>query len=92
MPEHDMSWVRTEMALAQAAPKSHVGPAAWARKNLFATPADSTMTIVAALLVAWALPHLLNWVFFNAVWTGPENLPSTAEIHDPDAWVRRVHG
>jgi coenzyme F420 biosynthesis associated uncharacterized protein len=29
---------------------------------------------------------------FNAVWTGPENLPSTAEIHDPDAWVRRVHG
>ncbi|MBS2939724.1 zinc-dependent metalloprotease [Nocardioides sp. J2M5] len=27
---------------------------------------------------------------FNAVWTGPETLPSKAEIGDPDAWVARV--
>jgi coenzyme F420 biosynthesis associated uncharacterized protein len=27
---------------------------------------------------------------FNAVWTGPETLPSKAEIADPDAWVARV--
>jgi coenzyme F420 biosynthesis associated uncharacterized protein len=29
---------------------------------------------------------------FNAVWAGPENLPTRAEIGDPAAWVRRVHG
>jgi len=29
---------------------------------------------------------------FNAVWTSPQTLPSAAEIADPDAWVRRVHG
>ena len=29
---------------------------------------------------------------FNAVWAEPAHLPSKAEIHDPDAWVRRVHG
>jgi coenzyme F420 biosynthesis associated uncharacterized protein len=29
---------------------------------------------------------------FNAVWAGPENLPSKAEIADPDAWVARVLG
>ena len=29
---------------------------------------------------------------FNAVWAGPENLPTKAEIGDPAAWVRRVHG
>jgi coenzyme F420 biosynthesis associated uncharacterized protein len=28
----------------------------------------------------------------NAVWSGPEHLPSDREIHDPRAWVRRVHG
>ena len=28
---------------------------------------------------------------FNAVWTSPETLPKPAEIHDPAAWVRRVH-
>ena len=27
---------------------------------------------------------------FNAVWTGPETLPSKAEISDPDAWIARV--
>ena len=29
---------------------------------------------------------------FNAVWAGPENLPSKAEITNPAAWVTRVHG
>lgn len=29
---------------------------------------------------------------FNAVWTGPEYLPSRAEIADPAGWLRRVHG
>ncbi len=29
---------------------------------------------------------------FNAVWAGPENLPSKSEIHDPAAWITRVHG
>jgi coenzyme F420 biosynthesis associated uncharacterized protein len=29
---------------------------------------------------------------FNAVWAAPEHLPSKAEIGDPAAWVRRVHG
>ena len=29
---------------------------------------------------------------FNQVWTTPEHLPTKAEITDPDAWVRRVHG
>jgi coenzyme F420 biosynthesis associated uncharacterized protein len=27
---------------------------------------------------------------FNAIWEGPENLPSRAEIADPAAWVTRV--
>ena len=29
---------------------------------------------------------------FNAVFAEPANLPSKDEIHDPTAWVRRVHG
>ena len=28
----------------------------------------------------------------NAVWSGPETLPSALEIAEPGAWVRRVHG
>jgi coenzyme F420 biosynthesis associated uncharacterized protein len=29
---------------------------------------------------------------FNAVWAEPANLPGKAEILDPAAWVKRVHG
>jgi coenzyme F420 biosynthesis associated uncharacterized protein len=29
---------------------------------------------------------------FNAVWSKAAHLPSKAEIGDPEAWVRRVHG
>jgi coenzyme F420 biosynthesis associated uncharacterized protein len=29
---------------------------------------------------------------FNAVWSSPQTLPTPAEIHDPAAWVTRVHG
>ena len=53
MQEHDLSWVRTEMTLAQAAPRDQVGLGAWLRKNLFATPVDSVLTVIALLAVAW---------------------------------------
>jgi coenzyme F420 biosynthesis associated uncharacterized protein len=29
---------------------------------------------------------------FNEVWATPETLPSHDELHDPEAWVARVHG
>lgn len=72
MQEHDMSWVRTEMALAQAAPRSQVGIGAWLRKNLFATLTDSILTVLALLVVASLLPRALDWLFFGAVWTGAD--------------------
>jgi len=72
MQEHDMSWVRTEMALAQEAPRSESGFGAWVRKNLFATPGDSILTALSLLVVAWILPQILNWAIFNAVWTGAD--------------------
>ena len=29
---------------------------------------------------------------FNAIWAGPENLPTPTEIEQPEKWVQRVHG
>ncbi|WP_029291461.1 zinc-dependent metalloprotease [Cellulomonas sp. HZM] len=34
----------------------------------------------------------VGWDGLNAVWAAPAHLPSQAEIADPAAWVRRVHG
>ncbi|KQZ99658.1 amino acid ABC transporter permease [Mesorhizobium sp. Root157] len=72
MDEHDMSWVRTEMALAETAPRSQVGAGAWLRKNLFATPVDAAFSLLALLALAWAVPQILNWLFFDAIWTGAD--------------------
>ena len=27
---------------------------------------------------------------FNTVWTSPDHLPTRVELHDPEAWIRRV--
>jgi general L-amino acid transport system permease protein len=70
MDEHDMSWVRTEMVLAEAPPRSEAGIGAWIRKNLFATPVDSVLTVLALLALGWAVPQILGWTIFNAQWTG----------------------
>ncbi len=72
MQGHDVSWVRTEIAPAAAAPRSQAGFGAWLRKNLFSTPVNSVLTLLALLVLAWTLPRMLNWLFFDAVWTGAD--------------------
>ncbi len=70
MQEHDLSFVRTEMALAQPAPAGERGVSAWVRRNLFATPTDSVLTVVSLLLLVWLLPPLIDWAFISAAWEG----------------------
>jgi coenzyme F420 biosynthesis associated uncharacterized protein len=36
--------------------------------------------------------HRVGHHGLNAVWASADHLPTAAEIADPDAWVRRVHG
>jgi general L-amino acid transport system permease protein len=90
MQEHDLSWVRTEMALAQAAPRSQVGPSAWVRKNLFATPVDGVLTVLAALALVWALPQIFNWLLFSAVWSGTDRTACLTTAQGgalPEGWT-----
>ncbi len=44
-----------------------------------------------AAFVAGAV-ELVGMPGFNTVWDSPDTLPTRAEITDPAAWVRRVHG
>ena len=72
MQAHDTSWVRTEFTPSTQAPRAQAGPGAWLRKNLFSTPVNSVLTLLALLLIAWATPRMLNWLFFDAIWTGAD--------------------
>jgi len=89
MQEHDLSYVRTEMALAEAAPRGEKGPGAWLRRNLFATPADTLLTIIGLLLIAVILPPFFNWAFINAAWTGTDRSACATVAQgggQPDGW------
>lgn len=90
MQEHDMSWVRTEMALAQPAPAGVTGFSAWVRKNLIASAGDTILTIAGIALVALILPQIINWAFINAVWTGPDRTVCATVAQggvQPDGWT-----
>jgi general L-amino acid transport system permease protein len=90
MQEHDMSWVRTEMALAQPAPAGVTGFGAWVRRNLIASAGDTILTIAGIALVAMILPQIINWAFINAVWTGPDRTVCATVAQggiQPDGWT-----
>lgn len=63
-------YVRTDEAPRMAAPASQVGVIGWVRSNLFSSRLNTAISILSLLFVAWALPPILNWAFFNAIWTG----------------------
>ncbi|RAZ90440.1 amino acid ABC transporter permease [Mesorhizobium hawassense] len=90
MQEHDMSWVRTEMALAQPAPARERGAYAWVRKNLIGSVGDTVLTVLGVAIVLWIVPQVINWAFINAVWTGPDRTVCTTASQggiQPDGWT-----
>ena len=65
-------FVRTSESPTLPPPFSEKGPVAWARKNLFATPFDTALSLMAILFLAWLLPPLFVWLFVDAQWTGTD--------------------
>ncbi|WP_331374168.1 amino acid ABC transporter permease [Sinorhizobium chiapasense] len=70
MSTHEASFVRASMVEASPAPALETGIALWLRKNLFATPKDTILTIISLLILAWLVPPAIKWLFIDAAWTG----------------------
>ena len=66
----DIGFVRSEIVPARPAPIRTSGIVAWARKNLFATPLDSVLTVLGAAFLLWVVPPLYGFFFGNAVGPG----------------------
>ena len=49
-------------------PSSEVGVIGWARKNLFATPADTIFTLLALYVLYSIVPSFMQWAFIDAVY------------------------
>ena len=62
-----------------------LGPAAWARRNLFGSVPSSIATIVFVLLIGRELFSFLDWAVVHAVWSVPDGAngqPDTTACRD----------
>jgi len=86
---HDLAYVRKEMQAQQPAPQKDGGVARWLRANLFATPKDALLSIIAIIFLVWAVPPVVEWLFINASWSGPDRSVCATVAQgaiQPDGW------
>lgn len=82
-------YVRSEMLTPLPPPSSDASAAAWVRKNLFASPKDTVLTLLGALLLVLVLPGMINWLFIQATWTGSDRAVCATLVQggtQPDGW------
>jgi general L-amino acid transport system permease protein len=46
------------------------GPVEWLRDNLFSTPLNAVLTLVAVFLIYWIVVPFVQWAIVDAVWSG----------------------
>lgn len=89
MSTNSLGFVRTELLAPRPAPASERSAIGWIRSNLFATPKDTALTILAIALLVWTVPDMLNWLFFDAVWSGSDRTACLTLAQggvQPDGW------
>ena len=60
---------KEELAVTEAPSARDLTPAQWVKENLFSTPFNSVLSVVAGLLAGWLLYAVLRWAFGTADWT-----------------------
>ncbi|WP_377288513.1 amino acid ABC transporter permease [Rhizobium sp. SG2393] len=89
MTDQNTSFVRRDFIAPAAPPTSDASAFGWVRRNLFATPVDGALTIIAALAILWYLPPAIHWLFISAVWTGADRAACTTVVAggiQPEGW------
>ncbi len=85
-----LSYLRLIPAERLAPPAARAGVFGWLRANLFSSPANIALTLVCVLLIAWAVPSLLQFFLIDAVWSGADReacLASPAQPHPGACWA-----
>jgi general L-amino acid transport system permease protein len=50
------------------------GPIAWMRTNLFSSPLNALLTLLAVALLVLVIPPFIRWAFIDATWTFPKEV------------------
>ncbi len=68
-------------------PAAQTGALAWLRINFFSSPSNTLLTILCACFLYLIIPPSLNWLFFDAVFSGAEHRNECYELGDGACWV-----
>jgi len=68
----EIAFVRRATIAPQPPPTKMTGALGWLRDNLLSTPFNIALTILIVLLLAWAVPELVKFLFVDAVWNGSD--------------------
>jgi general L-amino acid transport system permease protein len=66
----EIAFVRRAQIAPQPPPMAMTGALGWLRANLLSTPFNIALTVIIALLLIWAIPDLVKFLFIDAVWSG----------------------
>src|SRR5688572_21990248 len=75
------AYVRTTPVKAIPPPSRDRGITGWVREHLFSSPLNVVLTLLSLLFLWWLIPPLLNFLIFDASWTGTDR---TACIVTPE--------
>jgi general L-amino acid transport system permease protein len=78
------AYVRTATAPYAAPPVATVGVLGWIRGRLFPGPGSTVLTALIALLLAWVVPPLVDFLVVNAVWSGSDREACLASPSRPE--------
>jgi general L-amino acid transport system permease protein len=68
----ELAFVRQANIAPRPPPATMTGALGWLRENLLSTPFNIALTILIALLFAWAIPELVKFLLIDAVWSGSD--------------------
>jgi general L-amino acid transport system permease protein len=66
----ELAFVRHTTIAPRPPPATMTGALGWLRANLLSSPFNIALTILIGLLLAWAIPEIVKFLFIDAVWTG----------------------
>ncbi|MEJ2626918.1 MAG: amino acid ABC transporter permease, partial [Pseudolabrys sp.] len=72
LPAAEPRFVRQAQIESRPPPVATTGTFGWLRQNLLSTPFNIVLTILILLFLAWIIPDLLRFLFFDAVWSGTD--------------------
>jgi general L-amino acid transport system permease protein len=78
------AYLRTTPAERLPPPAAHGGLVGWLRANLFSSLGNTVLTLICVGFIAWAVPQLLRFFVFDAVWSGADRDACLASPANPE--------